>query len=325
MIKIEKLQEVTDEMWEDVHSDNKKFMKKFLGQKHLSPQTLKQYESALKQFFYWVKEECDNEAIYDLKPRDALDYQNFLIERGLSSSAVKLKRSAVSSLCGYIEVYYSDKYPTFRNIYNKNIQNPPSAKRHEKVPLTKEQFEKLITELKKRNATQQVAYLLFSYSTGCRRAEARQLLREVVNYKRVKDKDGKEKPFYMSNSVRAKGRGIEGKTRKFAFDERAMKAIKEWEKERHDDCPYVFATKDKNGEYRQISANTFNYWCHKTFSDILGVRVHPHLLRSSRATHIVVNEGKDIKAAQKLLGHQDVTTTEIYVVRDDSEDLDDLF
>ncbi len=69
----------------------------------------------------------------------------------------------------------------------------------------------------------------------------------------------------------------------------------------------------------------FNHWCTNIFSKMLGVRVHPHLLRSSRATHAVVEEGKDIKAVQKLLGHASTETTEIYVVRDDSEDLDDLF
>lgn len=91
-----------------------------------------------------------------------------------------------------------------------------------------------------------------------------------------------------------------------------------------DECPYVFVSKSKDG-YKQVSANTFNLWCDE-FSKILGGRpVHPHLLRSSRATNAVIEEGKDIKAVQKLLGHESSQTTEIYVVRNDEDDLDELF
>ncbi|MGG1338992.1 tyrosine-type recombinase/integrase [Bacillus toyonensis] len=323
---MKRLAEVTHEIWEEVNPHNKQFVEEFLSQGHLSPQTLKQYRSGLMQFFAWVKDNRFNKPIYELKPRDALLYQNYLINQGLSSSAIKFKRSAVSSLCGYIEIYYSDDFPMFRNIYNKNIPNPPSAKRHEKVPLTKEQFETLVSKLEEKGDWQKVAYLLYTYSTGCRREESRQLLKEAATYDRYKDKEGKDKPFYMTHSIRAKGRGREGKVRKFTFDERAMEAMKKWlELRGDDDCEYMFVAKGKGGEYQQISANMFNHWCTNIFSKMLGVRVHPHLLRSSRATHAVVEEGKDIKAVQKLLGHASTETTEIYVVRDDSEDLDDLF
>ena len=40
---------------------------------------------------------------------------------------------------------------------------------------------------------------------------------------------------------------------------------------------------------------------------------------------MVVEEGMDIKLAQKLLGHESSETTEIYVIRDDTDELDDLY
>ena len=61
------------------------------------------------------------------------------------------------------------------------------------------------------------------------------------------------------------------------------------------------------------------------FSKIVGRRVHPHLLRSTRATHLVTIEGKDINTAKNLLGHNSSQTTEIYVVRDEQESLNDAF
>lgn len=325
-----KIEEVSDQFWEnEVNENNKELIEDFLSQEHLSKQTLKQYESALKIFAKWVHDYLKNKDITELKPRDALKYQNWLIGKELSSSAIKFKRSAVSSLCGYIEVYYSDEYPNFRNIYTKAIPNVAKTSAKEKVPLTTKEINKIIKELKKREEWQKLAYVCFTYITGCRREESRQLLKEIITYEKAKDKDGSDKKFYITHNIRAKGKGKEGKVRKFTFDQQAMDAIKKWIEYRsaqveNDDCPYVFVSKGKDG-YKQISANTFNLWCEE-FSEIIGGKpVHPHLFRSSRATNAVIEEGKDIKSVQKLLGHNSSQTTEIYVVRDDSDDLDDLF
>ena len=330
-----KIEEVTQEFWDnEVLALNKMFIDEFLQQQHLSPATLKQYESGLKIFAKWVHDFCipkGEKKITDLKPRDALRYQNWLISKGLSPNAIKFKRSAVSSLCGYIEVYYGDdeQYKGFRNIFTKAIPNVAKSNIKEKQPLTTAEIDKLIEVLTEREEWQKLAYVLFTYITGCRREEARQLLVEVTTYDKYKDKQGNEKNYYVTHSIRAKGRGKEGKIRKFKFDQKSMDAIKKWIEYRAtqvetDDCQYIFATRTKNG-YKQVSANTFNLWCEE-FSEILGGRpVHPHLFRSSRATNAVIEEGKDIKSVQKLLGHNSSQTTEIYVVRDDADDDDDLF
>jgi site-specific recombinase XerD len=325
-----KIEEVSDEFWgNEVNDYNKELIEAFLEQAHLSPATLKQYKSALRIFAKWVEDHCRGKDIPDLKPRDALKYQNWLISKELSPNAIKFKRSSVSSLCGFIEVYYNDEHPNFRNIFTKAIPNVAKNAVKEKIPLTTKEIEKLIRVLTKREEWQKIAYIWFTYSTGCRREESRQLLTEVGTYGKHKDKDGNEKPYYVTHNIRAKGRGKEGKVRKFTFDDKAMKAIQKWLEYRkeqvvNDDCPYIFVSKSKDG-YKQLSANTFNLWCNE-FSKILdGKPVHPHLFRSSRATNAVIEEGKDIKAVQKLLGHNSSQTTEIYVVRDESDDLDDLY
>lgn len=325
-----KIDEVSEEFWEnEVNEINKELIEDFLSQSHLSPKTLKQYRSALRIFAKWVHDYARNKPIPELKPRDALKYQNWLIDKELSPNSIKFKRAAVSSLCGFIEIYYNDEYPMFRNIFTKAIPSIPKANVKEKIPLTKEEINKLITYLEKEKDWQKLAWVLFTYSTGCRREESRQLLTEVVTYNKYKDKNGNEKNFYVTHPIRAKGRGREGKIRRFAFDEKAMQAIKKWVEYRKsiipdDDCPYVFVKKTKDG-YKQLSANTFNLWCDK-FSEILGGRpVHPHLFRSSRATNAVVDEGKSIEAVQALLGHESPSTTQIYVVKDNTDELDELF
>lgn len=328
------IDEVTDEYWNNsIDEENRFLIEDYLSQQsHLSSATLKQYKSALRIFARWVQEVNmpKGKKIYELKPRDALRYQNWLVrDIGLSSSGVKFKRSAVSSLCGYIEVFYEDDYKDFRNIFTKSVPNVIKSAKKEKLPLTTKEINTLIKELEKRGEWQKLAYLQYTYVTGCRREESRQLLKEVVKYNKYIDKQGNEKKYYLTHTIRAKGKGEEGKPRKFKIDDNAMEALKKWIEYRAtlvdiDDCDYVFVSKTKDG-YRQLSANTFNLWC-EYFSKILGGRpVHPHLFRSSRATNIIVEDGGDIKAVQSLLGHASSQTTEIYVVRDESDLDDDLF
>ena len=55
-----------------------------------------------------------------------------------------------------------------------------------------------------------------------------------------------------------------------------------------------------------------------------GRRVHPHLFRESRATNLVVFQHKAPEVAQKLLGHNQVTTTlDHYIIRNDENDQSD--
>ena len=86
----------------------------------------------------------------------------------------------------------------------------------------------------------------------------------------------------------------------------------------------MFVVKHKDGSARQVGENTFNDWCSGLFTQIVGRRVHPHLLRESRATNLVVYEHRSAEVAQKLLGHNDVSTTKNhYIIRNDEIDESD--
>lgn len=322
-----KISDVTFEQWELVNPENKRIVEEFINQsKQLSPQTIKQYTSGLRIYFNWVRTNADNKPFYELKSRDYLFYQNWLSDNNLSSSAIKFKRSAVSSLNGYVELYYGDEYKNFRNYITKAIASPPPVFVHEKEPLTLEEYGNLCKTLEEKEMWQQLAYIRFSFSTGCRRAEARQLLKEVTTYEpKISIVENKEIKTYFTHPIRCKGKGKTGKVRKLQFDEVAMNAIKKWLEVRgEDDCEHVFVSKS-NGEYKQIGETTFNNWSNLYFEKIVGRRFHPHLLRETRATTLVVEQGKDIKAAQKLLDHRSSTTTEIYVIRKDENDADEAF
>lgn len=316
-----KIPPVTNEEWLECNEWNRKMVDKFLKQQHLSDKTLKQYTSALKIFVRYVKDEFDNRPVHKLKARHALDYQNHLMSLDLSSNAVKFKRSTVSSFCNYIELYYGEDYPEFRNIFNKAIPNPPKQLVREKNIVTKEDIEKLVSELEKQGQYQMIAYFLLSYSTGARRAEIAQMKKEFFEMPKAKNKD-----FYATPTVRGKGKGKVGKPIQLKYSEEARQAVLKWLEIRgEDDNPYVFVRKFKNGETNKLSPDAFNAWFTSKFNPILGYKLTPHALRRSRATHLVVDEGKDINKAKVLLNHNSTETTSIYVMKDESDELDDIF
>ena len=329
-------EDITDEMWSEVLEFNRNMAEEYLeNQTELAIKTKIAYRSGLRKFFYWVKENLNNKSFLDIKKKEFARYLNQITNRGLSDSGIKFKKSSVSSFCNYVMMMYEDEYPTFRN-FTVGLKVVKTGYVHEKVPLTPDEYVMLCEELEKREEWQKLAYLVFSYSTGCRRAEARQLLKEVVDYepkeKKIKivDEDGNEQEAvsksYQTHTIRCKGASIVGKQRKLKFGEDAMCWLKKWLEVRgEDDCPYMFVIKQKkDGTTRQVGEDTFNGWCQGLFTKIIGRRVHPHLFRESRATNIVVYEHKSAEVAQKLLGHNDVSTTKNhYIIKKDEDDESD--
>lgn len=333
---MKKLTPITDAEWSEVDEWNKFIMDDFLtNSTELSPKSLKAYYSNLRIFFCWVKDNLRNKKLIDITSLEYKRYQNWLVNRGCSSADVCNKRAAISSLNNYIEIYYQADYPMFRNFINKSIKRPPPAFVHEKEPLTKVEFANLISELEKREDWQKIAYLKFTFETGCRRSESAQVMKDIIDTtpivkeKKLVDAEGNESLVkivqYKTPPIRCKGAGRTGKVRNLVFGQDTMDAFKKWISVRgEDDCPAMFITK-QNGEINAAQPSTFNGWASGVFTRIVGRRVHPHLFRESRATQAVIEDGKDIKSVQALLGHNSSTTTEIYVIRDDSEDMDELF
>ncbi|MBE5927597.1 MAG: hypothetical protein E7270_11640 [Lachnospiraceae bacterium] len=335
---MKKIQPITQEEWEKCNEFNRNIVDEFLNNSfHLSPQSKKAYKSNLMIWFNWVRKNLNNKPQYEIKPLEYLRYQSWLLSIGHSSSDISNKRAAISSLCNYMEMYYIDQFPNFRTCIAKGMSKPEAKFVREKIPPTKEEMEKLFTELEMREEWQKLAYLKYTYDTGCRRAESIQLLKEVVDYmpivkeKEIEDEDGNKHTvvikYYRSNSTRCKGRGETGKIRKLVFTQDTMDAINKWLEVRgDDDCPYVFVSGiGKN--VKQISDSALNKWASGIFTEILGRRFHPHILREARATTAVVEEGKSIESVQKLLGHQDSSTTvNHYIIRDETdEEIDELF
>lgn len=318
-----------DEYREKVDVDDQELVDDFLGQQsHLSDQTIKQYRSNLMIFLKWNHDKNRNKRIVEMKPRDGLRFQNYMLDLGLSTSIIKLRRSTVSSFYGYVEVFWGDEYPDVRNIYSRAVPTVGNVQKKEKEPLTIDEIAKITKALEEEEEWQKLAYFWFSIGSGARREEVRQIEKEVAGYEKH-IVDGEEKNYVFSNKVRAKGKGREGKVRRHYITDEAMVYIKKWVKYReenypYDDSEYLFITINETREtVGQISAGMFNVWCNDFSEYVDDKKIHPHLLRSTRAT-LLSDEGVDIRAIQKLLGHADASTTQIYIISEDDE-IDDIF
>ena len=330
-------EEITDEMWNKINEFNRNMVDDYLNnQTHLSPKSLSAYKSALRIFFFFVKDHLNDKNCVDIKKKEFLRYLNWLSNRGMSESAIKFKKSAVSSFNKFIENFYEDEFPLFRNYVTSEMQVPKTGNVFHKSPLSPEEIDHLCSVLEEREEWQKLAYVKFTYSTGCRRAESRQLLKEVVNYKPKKkmvvviDENGNEQTLesvsYKTHDIRCKGKSKAGKVRKLQFGQDVMDALKKWLEVRgNDDCPYMFVVKTKDGKTHQVGEGIFNSWCINEFSEIIGRRTTPHNFRRSRATNLVVYNHRSLETAQKLLGHESTETTQMYVIREDSEDADEAF
>lgn len=331
MAKSKEIEELVATYFESSLQENRDLMDEFLDNStDLSNQTLINYRSALKIYLAYVNRYCKNKHLTEIKSIEFVKYLNFLYRCGLLESAIKLKRSAVSSLNTYILVYYEDDYPTFKNYITKGVKTPSTGKKFIKEPLIEEEIEKLCAVLEENEEWQQLAYLKFSYISACRKNEVLQLLKEVVDYEpiertiTIKDEDGKdcEKNVkkYRTNLIKTKGKKSKPKTR-MSFDEDTMYYLRKWLEVRgEDDCEYMFVTGTPR---RQISEDTITYWC-DGLTKHLGRRFYPHLLRSSRATNLA-NSGVSLEAIQMLLGHASGDTTKIYICKDDEDGEDEIF
>lgn len=330
--------EITDEMWQQVNKQNRDLVVEYLDSKvELSEKTKIGYESGLKIFFWWVHENLNDKLCFEIKKKEFVKYMNWLTNRGLSDSAIKFKKSVVSAFCSFLMEYYEEEYPMFRTFVTASMKVAQTGYVHEKEPLTEDEYIKLCKKLEELEQWQVLAWLKFSYSTGCRRAESRQLLKEIIEYSPIikevetTDESGNtqlvKSVSYKTHKIRCKGRSKVGKVRQLQFGQEAMDAIKKWIEVRgEDDCPYVFIIKEKNGSVRQVSETTFNDWCSGLLTKLVGRRVHPHLLRESRATNLVVSDKKSVEVAQKLLGHESSeTTTKHYIIRQDTDNADEAF
>lgn len=255
------LKYLSDGIWKDINEDNKSYVSFYLKSKWgASADVIRQYESALRNFLYFVYKYCDNVDITTLKKRNLLEYQNWLLEQKLGLSSIKFKRSAVSCLFDCIEEYYSDEHPDFTN-QMKAIPMPIHEFVVQKVYVSDKEMQILREELIEKKKYKQLAFAEISHCTGLTKDELLALTKDIVD---INHNAYGEYPLYVNN-------------KKYYLNEYCMFAIRNWLSQRgEDDNQFLFVAL-KNNVYEQLNPTVFNYWCTSNFSKILGREIKPHL------------------------------------------------
>ena len=141
------------------------------------------------------------------------------------------------------------------------------------------------------------------FSTGLRISELTNLNRDSVNLQRkefvVRGKGQKDRPVFISQS--------------------AADAVQDYLDERKDSLPALFLNNSRNqpmtgtnGNYRRLSPRSVERIINK-YVRAAGITKHvtPHTLRHSFATDLLMN-GAHLRSVQSLLGHANISTTQIY-------------
>ncbi|MBZ9635604.1 site-specific tyrosine recombinase/integron integrase [Clostridium sp. FP1] len=136
--------------------------------------------------------------------------------------------------------------------------------------------------------------LEFAYSTGCR-------LSEIVDVN-IKDLN------FHDKTLKVIGKG--DKERVVCFNTKSKYLLKEYISSRNDSTPALFVA--NKGTHARLGGRSIENEVKKiAVRANLGKSIYPHLLRHSIATHLL-SGGMLLHNVQKLLGHSDPKTTQIY-------------
>jgi len=247
-----------------------------------SKKTLHNYQIYLNNFNDYLRKPIAEIATVDIR-----SYLMYLADtRGLKVTSLQTITNTLRSFFGWLlaeEII--TKNPTLR------INNYVFDKRSLRHALTREELERL------RDACQnyrEKAVIEFLVSTGCRVSEVTGISVNQIDFNR--------------RAVTVLGKG--NKTRTVYFSVRASLMMQMYFAERKRGSALFVATREP---YNAVGTRSIE----KVVSAVAqraGIikRVYPHILRHTFASHLI-DAGCDVLAVQQLLGHSDLSTTQIYV------------
>lgn len=271
-----------------------------------SNNTTAAYRNDLNQFMTFINngQYANINSWNDVTPEIVDKYVDYMKEQPYASSSVARKVAAVKSFFNYLHSNNLVKEnPT------TNVDSPKVKKRLPKT-LSAEDVEKLLAApMQKRTPKnlRDMALLNMLYSTGMR-------VTEVVSLQ-LSDVDMDELVLHCSTK--------DEQERQLPFDNTTKDILNAY---LDDGRPYLVKDKEETAlflNHRGQQLTRQGLWLIiKAYAKQanLSAEVTPHTLRHSFAAH-KLNSGSDLQEVQKLLGHANISTTQIYTQLDEEVEL----
>ena len=268
------------------------FLKFLSKEKNFSLHTIKAYQYDIQKFIEFLTKKSVR--VQQATKSDIRDFLSNQYDLGLTKKTVARRLASIKSFYKYlINIEFIDKNPSLF------LQSPKLSKE-----LPNFIDEKIIDELMNQPDIDTVkglrdrAIMELFYSTGMRLSELINLDIGSINTK--------------DHLIKVVGKG--NKDRLIPFGKRAKFCIENYLKKRalalkssFEGTPLFVNSKNQRVPKRTIQRRVSNYI--KLVAE--GKRLGPHILRHSFATHLM-NKGADIRAVGDLLGHSNLSSTQIY-------------
>jgi len=251
--------------------------------------TILSYERDLRRFLSFLVEKGRGRA--DFTRKDITSFIERLRDRGYNSSSLSRYLSSIRSFSRYLvlEGIRGDD-PT------EEIRNPRKWERLPKA-VSVEDMERILEEVRGGRFWQRdLCMIELMYAAGLRVSELVSLRVEDLNLE--------------AGFVRVFGKG--GKERVVPLSPRTAQRIGDYMKTlrrellRGRESAYLFLSQRGAPMTRQRFWQSLTGYARKA-----GLKISPHVLRHSFATHLLEG-GADLRSVQKMLGHADISTTQIY-------------
>lgn len=270
----------------------KNFLNFIENDKKVSQNTLQSYKRDILQYADYVDQNGLN--YLKVEEEDIKDYLKYMNNIGKKSSTISRSLASVRSFYQYLLRVKKIKVdPT------EGIQSPKIEKRVPSV-LTSQEVELLLEQPKNIDlkGIRDKAMLEFAYATGMKVTEIISLNIDDVNIE--------------EGYVSCKGRD---KARNIPLGSLSLKALKDYiDNSRNilikdESVKALFVNTNGKRLTRQGFWKIVKYYKEQAH---ISKDITPHILRHSFATHLLQN-GADLKAIQTMLGHSDISSTQVYM------------
>ncbi len=276
----------------------KKFLEFIKVDKKLSKNTLESYQRDILQYKEYITE--NNINYVNVKNEDIINYLEYL-------HTINKKSSTISRHLASIRLFYQylAKSKIVKEDPTKGIQSPKIEKKAPSV-LSSQEVSLLLDQPKGEDlkSIRDKAMLEIAYATGMR-------VTEIISLN-ISDID------LTNSSVTCK---TENKQRIIPLGKMSLHALQEYMETarlnmiKDDNEQALFVNVNGKRLTRQGFWKIIKYYKEQAH---ISKEITPHVLRHSFATHLLQN-GADLKSIQTMLGHSDISSTQVYMqFQDDS-------